>query len=192
TNAGRGTAFGTCQASVGLWQILPRQCEIPGAALNDSWQKLIGPFGKIGSSTQLFDAGRAALKELLLAATGKADVSQDKIVNLLAGPQQSATEAQRMQERIANRIRSVLDGQRLVSLDTLMTLGEGLGEVAQGTVSGNNLLPLAGELREFEIPQPIFRNSERDEWAAGIYNNRHTELQMRTNLAKIIKSPSSS
>src|SRR5207247_8585167 len=57
--------------------------------------------------------------------------------------------------------------------------------------SGNTLLPLAGELREFEMPQPIFRNSERDQWAAGIYNNRHTELQMRTNLAKIIKSPNS-
>src|SRR5207302_1564776 len=90
----------------------------------------IRPFGKIGSSTQLFDAGRTALKELLLAATRKADVSQDKIVNLLAGPQQSAAEAQRMHELIANRIRSVLDGQRLVSLDTLMTLGEARGQLA--------------------------------------------------------------
>jgi len=41
------------------------------------------------------------------------------------------------------------------------------------------------------MPQPIFRNSERNEWGAGIYNNRHTELQMRTNVAKIIKSPGS-
>jgi len=188
----RGNAFGTFQASVGLWQILARQGEIPGAALNDSWQKLIRPFGKIGSSTQLFDAGRTAVKELLLAATGQADASQDKIVNLLASPQQSAPEAQRMHELIANRMRSVLDGQRLVSLDTLLALGDGLGEVAQGTLSSNNLLPLAGELREFEMPQPIFRNSERDQWASGIYNNRHTELQMHTNLAKIIKSPSSS
>src|SRR5436853_2427346 len=191
-NTLRGNAIGTFQASVGLWQILARQGEIPGAALNDSWQKLMRPFGKIGSSTQLFDAGRTALKELALAATGKADTSQDKIINLLAGPHQSAPEAQRMHELIANRIRSVLDGQRLVSLDTLLALGEGLREVAQGTLSGINLLPLAGELREFEMPQPIFRNSERDQWAAGIYNNRHTELQMRTNLAKIIKSPSSS
>src|SRR2546421_648873 len=188
----RGNAIGTFQASVGLWQILARQGEIPGAALNDSWQKLMRPFGKIGSSTQLFDAGRTALKELALAATGKADASQDKIINLLAGPPQSAPEAQRIHELIATRIRSVLDGQRLVSLDTLLALGEGLREGAQGTISSNNLLPLAGELREFEMPQPIFRNSERDEWAAGIYNNRHTELQMRTNLAKIIKSPSSS
>ena len=190
-NTLRGNAFGTFQASVGLWQIFARQGEIPGAALDDSWQKVIKPFGKISSSTQLFDAGRTALKDLLLAATGNADASQDKIINLLAGPRQSAPEAQRLHELIANRIRSVLDGQRLVSLDTLLALGDGLHEVAQGNFSGNTLLPLAGELREFEMPQPIFRNSERGEWAAGIYNNRHTELQMRTNVAKIIKSPGS-
>src|SRR5204862_4066735 len=85
-NTLRGNAFGTFQASIGLWQILARQGEIPGATLNDSWQKVIKPFGKIGSSTQLFDAGRAALKDLMVAATGKADASQDKIINLLAGP----------------------------------------------------------------------------------------------------------
>jgi len=190
-NALRGNALGTFQASVGLWQILARQREIPGAALNDSWQKVIRPFGRIGSSTQLFDAGRSAMKDLLLTATDKPDASQDKIINLLAGPRQSTPEAQRMHEVMANRIRSVLDEQRLVSLDTLLALGDGLREGLQGNFSGAALLPLAGELREFEMPQPIFRNSERDQWAAGIYNNRHTELQMRTNLAKIIKSPGS-
>jgi hypothetical protein len=190
-NALRGNALGTFQGSVGLWQILARQGEIPGAALNDSWQKVIRPFGRIGSSMQLFDAGRSAMKDLLLATTNKPEASQDKIINLLAGPHQSTPEAQRMHELMANRIRSVLDEQRLVSLDTLLALGDGLREGAQGNFSGAALLPLAGELREFEMPQPIFRNSERDQWAAGIYNNRHTELQMRTNLAKIIKSPGS-
>ena len=187
----RGNAFGTFQASVGLWQILARQGEIPAATLNSSWQQVVRPFGKIGSSTQLFDAGRTALQGLLVAATGKPDASQDRIINLLAGPHQSAPEAQRMHELIANRIRSILDEQRLVSLDTLLALGDGLRDGAQGKISRDTLLPLAGELREFEMPQPIFRNSEREQWAAGIYNNRHTELQMRTNLAKIIRSPGS-
>src|SRR6195256_663141 len=41
------------------------------------------------------------------------------------------------------------------------------------------------------MPQPIFKNSERDQWAAGIYNNHHTETQMRTDLTKVIKSPNS-
>jgi hypothetical protein len=187
----RGNALGTFQASEGLWQILARQGEIPSEALNDSWQKMIRPFGKIGSPAQVFDAGRSALNDLLAAATGKPDVSQDKIINLLAGPHQSTPEARSMHELIANRIRSVLDEQRLVSLDTLLALDDGLRDAVHGNFSGDALLPLAGELREFEMPQPIFRNSEREQWAAGIYNNRHTELQMRTNLAKIIKAPSS-
>jgi hypothetical protein len=187
----RGNALGTFQASVGLWQILARQGEIPSEALNASWQKMIRPFGRIGSAAQLFDAGRSSVKDLLLAATGKPDWSQDKIINLLAGPTQSTSEAQSMHELMANRIRSILDEQRLVSLDTLLALGDGMREATQGGFSGNTLLPLAGELREFEMPQPIFRNSEREQWAAGIYNNRHTDLQMRTNLAKIIKSPNS-
>src|SRR5438552_17807283 len=63
--------------------------------------------------------------------------------------------------------------------------------MARGKAIGDRLVPLAGELREFEMPRPIFTRGERSQWAAGIYNNRHTELQMRTNLAKIIKSPSS-
>lgn len=188
-NVLRGNALGTFQASTGLWQIFARQGEIPSAALNDSWQTLVKPFGRVSSSSLLFDAGRGAVRALLLATTGKPDASQDTIVNLLAGPRQSATDAQRMHDLLANRIRSVLDEQRLVSLDTLLALGDGLRDGAQG--NGGNLLPLAGELREFEMPQPIFKNSERDQWAAGIYNNRHTDLQMRTNLAKIIKSPGS-
>ncbi len=81
-----------------------------------------------------------------------------------------------------------MDGQRLVPLDTLLALDEGLKRVETGEVQGSTLLPLAGELREFEMPRPIFTSSERTEWAAGIYNNRHTELQMQTDLTKVLKS----
>src|SRR6266481_2807900 len=125
-NVLRGNALGTFQASTGLWQIFARQGEIPSAALNDSWQKMVKPFGKVSSPTQLFDAGRSAVRDLLLAATGKPEASQDTIVNLLAGPHQPATDAQRMHDQVANKIRSVLDEQRLVSLDTLLALGDGL------------------------------------------------------------------
>ena len=47
-----------------------------------------------------------------------------------------------------------MDGQRLVSLDTLLALGEGLNELAQGKDVGDSLIPLAGQLREFEMPRP--------------------------------------
>jgi hypothetical protein len=61
----------------------------------------------------------------------------------------------------------------------------------KGTVTGDSLLPLAGQLREFEMPRPIFTSSERTEWAAGTYDNRHTETQMKTDLAKVLKAPRS-
>ena len=84
-----------------------------------------------------------------------------------------------------------MDGQRLVSLDTLLALGDGLNELAQGKPVADSLIPLAGELREFEMPRPMFTSSERSEWAAGFYNTRHSSLQTRTDLMKIIKSPNS-
>jgi hypothetical protein len=187
----RGNAMGTFQAAIGLWQILARQGQIPSNKLNDSFQAVIKPFAGIDSSTRLFDAGQTARGELLRAATGKPEGSQDEIIDLLAGPHQASPDDERIHQEIAHRIRSVLDGQRLVSLDTLMALGEGLTEMARGAAVGDRLIPLAGELREFEMPRPIFSKTERSEWAAGIYDNRHTDLQMRTDLAKVIKSAGS-
>jgi hypothetical protein len=187
----RGNAMGTFQATVGIWQILARQGEIPSDELNSSFQNIIKPFGKVNSPGQLFDVSRGSLREIALVATGKTELSQDQIINLLAGPNQMSPEGQRMHQALANRMRSVLDAQRLVTLDTLITLGEGLHDVAHVKAHANTLLPLAAELHEFEMPQPIFKNSERDQWAAGIYNNHHTELQMRTDLTKVIKAPSS-
>jgi hypothetical protein len=187
----RGNAMGIFQANVGIWQILARQGQIPNAEIKNSWDRVVRPFNNVATAPQLFDAGRDSLRQLLMAATGKPEGSQDTIIDLLAGPQQNSPEGQRMHLAMANRIRSVMDAQRLVSLDTLLVLGDGLHDVAHVKSESHTLLPLAGELREFEMPQPIFKNSERDQWAAGIYNNRHTEMQMKMDLTKVVKSPTS-
>ena len=190
-NSLRGNALGTFQASVGLWQVLARQGQIPAAEQNASWQRVVKPFDQVTSSAQLFDAGCNAIRELLVAVTGNPNGSQDEIISLLAGPHQLTPDGQQMHDLLANRIRSVLDEQRLVSLDALLGLGDALHDVARVKAEANILLPLAGQLREFEMPQPIFHAGEREQWAAGIYNNRHTDLQMRTDLTNVIKSPTS-
>jgi hypothetical protein len=188
-NSARGDALGTFQANVGIWQILARQGEIPNGQLNDSWQQMIKPFARIRSEAQLYDAGRASLGELMRFAGGEARVSPDEIIELLAGPPQTTAEGRKIHREIAIGIRSVLDGQRLVSLDTLVALGDALSEKSQGKLVNDFTIHRAGELREFEMPRPIFTNSERTEWAAGVYiNNHHTELQMRTDLQKVLKS----
>jgi hypothetical protein len=188
----RANALGIFQSNVGLWEILARQGQIPAANLNASWQAVISPFAAgTSSSAQLFDSARTSVRELWRAAGGRADLSQDEVVALLAGPSQSQPDGQRVRQELADRMHSVLQGQRLVSLDTLLALGQGLNEMAQGKDVGENLIPLAGQLREFEMPRPMFTASERSEWAAGFYNTRHSSLQTRTDLAKLIKSPNS-
>jgi hypothetical protein len=191
-NPVRGNALGTFQANVGIWQILARQGQIPNSRLNDSWQQVIKPFAGIRSAAQLYDAGRASLGQLTRFAGSESRVSQDGIIELLAGPAQTTPEGMRIHKELALRMRSVLDGQRLVSLDTLLALGDALNEKDHGKELNEYAIHQAGEIREFEMPRPIFTNSEHTEWASGIYNNHHTDVQMRTDLAKVLKSPSPS
>lgn len=187
----RGNAMGIFQATVGLWQVLARQDQIALARLNSSWAQMITPFGRFTTSAQLLAAGRSSVEQIFRAATGEQGGSQEEIIDLLAGTRQSSAEGQRVHKEIASEIRSVLQDQRLVSLDTLFALDDGLKGTEQGAANKDVLLALATELHDFEMPQPIFTNSERTRWATGIYNNHHTEQQMHTDIAKVITSPSS-
>jgi hypothetical protein len=184
----RGNAVGAFQANVGLWQIMARQGQIPSAELNNTWLGMVAPFSKIASPAELFDGTRTSLANMMVAATGGKTVSQDQLVEMLAGPPQQGGDGQRTHQEIANRIRSVLDDQRLVSLDTLFALGDGLKSMGEGTPASGNMLSLAGELREFEMPRPIFTNNEKITWAPGVYSTHHAELQIKTDLTKIIKT----
>lgn len=184
----RGNALGTFQANVGIWQILARQGEISASDMDVSWQQMIEPFGGVRSPNDLYDAGRASLAGVFKVVTGKPKVSQDDIIELLAGPLQTNPDGLRVHRDLARRIRSVLDDQRLVSLDTLVIVGDALRRKEQGKQPEEFVLQLAGQTREFEMPRPIFTNGERTEWAAGIYNNHHTEVQMRTDVVKVLKA----
>ena len=191
-SAARGNAFGTFQATLGIWQILARQGQISNSHFNDSWQRVVKPFATIRSAAQLYDAGRTSLGELFRFSTGNPKGSQDEIIDLLAGPRQNTPEEKQLHREAAGRIRSVLDDQRLVSLDTLLTVGDGLAEKARGLRPQEYVVRLAAQTREFEMPRPIFTNGERTEWAAGVYNNHHTDVEMRTDLPKLLKSPTAS
>jgi hypothetical protein len=191
-NAGyRSNALGAFQADIGVWEILARQGQIPKEKLNKSWQSALAPFAAIGAPPQLFDAARGSLNAVIVAAGGKADSSQDEIVDLLAGPSQTTSQGQRVHDELARRMRSVLEDQRLASLDTLYGLYDGLNAKAHGDAPAGNLLELAGNLREFEMPRPIFTGSEKASWAPAIYSSRHAELQVRTDLKAVINNPSS-
>ncbi len=53
------------------------------------------------------------------------------------------------------------------------------------------MLALAGELREFEMPRAIFTKNEKIDWAPRVYSTHHAELQVQTDLSKVIRNPGS-
>lgn len=186
----RSNALGAFQANIGLWQIFAKQGQIPPDKLNSSWQGVVQPFLAENSSVQLFEAARNSLQSVLQATSGDRNLSQDQIIDLLAGPVHDDRDSQRVHHELAAKIRSVLDDQRLVSLDTLFGLYDGMTQMAHGSISANSLLPLAENLREFEMPRPIFTGNERSAWSPIVYTSRHAELQVRTDLTKILTTSS--
>ena len=153
--------------------------------------EVIKPFSGVTSAAELVTVGRSSVDQLFRATTGRGSGSQEELLNLLAGGRQVSPEGQQMHTELTNRLRLVMQDQRLVSMDTLFALDDALKNPELLAKKKEQYAALAGELREFEMPQPIFSNSERDRWAAGTYNNRHTELQMKTDLAKVIRGSAS-
>jgi hypothetical protein len=187
----RSDAIGIFQANVGLWKILARQGEIPESRWDKSWQAVIDPFSVIRSDAQLYQAARVSIQQLLQVAAGKPNLSQSQIVDLLAGPEQPSPEGKQVRMDLANKIRLMMASQRLVSLDTLFELGDGLELMSKGRTPPVNLIPLAAELRQFQLPKPLFTRGERAEWSMGLYANQHLQSEMRTNLGREIKAKSS-
>ncbi len=204
----RANALGSFQATVGLWEILARQHEIPPAALNTSWRATVQPFAKVTSSVQLFDATRASVRTLLAASGGGPGVgagvetaegasavaageimAPGEIVDRLAGPVQQSAAGQQVHGELAARLQTVLDDQQLVSLDTLFALGDGLQAMEKTGKPGDaDLISLAEELRNFDIPRPIFTHQEKTNWAPGVYKSRHAELRVQTDLVAVLKA----
>jgi hypothetical protein len=170
---------------------LARQGQLPRATLNDSWQRLLSPFSRASSPTQIFDAGRASLAGIVGDTNGPTNVSENELIALLAGPEQSSADGRQVRQLLANRMRAVMESQRLASLDTLFSLANGLNRLSEGKTTAETLVPLANELREFEMPRPMFTNRERTAWAGGLYDNRQTELKTGRTLVQIIQSPRS-
>ena len=187
----RADCLGIFQANVGLWKILARQNEIPESNWNQSWDGVIKPFIDIRSSTQLYQAARVSLREVFRASAGTPSLAQSGIIDLLAGPEQSTNVGKQVRADLANKIRSMMVAQRLVSLDTIFRLGDGLDQLAKGHKPSTVLDPLAAQLRQFQLPKPLFTRGERAEWSMGLYANEHIQAEMKTNLAKIINGNSS-
>ena len=183
----RANALGSFQADLGIWEILARHQQIPATSLNASWRQALTPFATVSNPIELFEATRSSLNTTVTAAGGAANPSEDEIVDLLAGPRQNTPDGQRVHAQLAERMHAVLDDQRLASLDTIFSLYDGLDAMAHGSALGSSLVSLAESLHQFEMPRPIFTGGERVAWSPVVYTSRHAELQVQTDLTKLIR-----
>lgn len=184
----RADTMGIFEANVGLWQIFARQGQIAPSDLNTSWRQTIEPFGTFGVSAQLFDATRSSLTAVVTAASGDSNVSQQKIIDLLAGPQMPTVDSRQVHDRLANDIRTVMTDQRLVPLDTLLELGDDFAALTHtpNGVDAARAQGLAEELEEARAPRAMFTEAERAEWAPGHEPNHHVMIELHTDLRKAI------
>lgn len=189
----RGDTKGLFEANVGLWQIFARQGQIPSADLSDSWRRVIGPFAVASNSAQLFDAAQTSLAELTKTVSGDdGDITQERIINLLAGPKQSNPDGRQVHDRLAAQIRQVLSDQRLVSLDTLFEFRQHLASAAQNSsgIDRKRMSELTEELEEARSPRAMFTDAERAEWAPEHAQNLHVVMEIRTDWKKLVSGSS--
>ena len=182
----RADAAGTAQALIGLWQIFARQQSIPREAADATLAKLLTPFAKIGGDKDVFDAGRAGVRELLLATKSPAGVSaQDRMLDLLAGgvPEGASDTHQQMVEDLIR----IFEAQRLASLSTIFDLADNLDSVSKGQPLNTALTGrLASRISEIQLPRNSLSSPERSTASFGYWTEQHIEDQRKLNLRAAI------
>ena len=129
----RSNALGAFQAEIGIWQILARQRQIPEDSLNASWQDAIQPYAGVASirrSSSMRRANRSSRSWWPRAARRIRRRIRSSIC--WRARRRAILRRCAVHEEMARKMRAVLDDQRLVSLDTLFGLYDGLGEMAHG------------------------------------------------------------
>ncbi|MGH9486405.1 MAG: hypothetical protein ACRD04_02290, partial [Terriglobales bacterium] len=185
----RDNTIGMLQGEIGMWQILARQEEIPAARQNASWLRMLAPFRTVRSAPQAYAAGVAGLRGLYAAAGGRRPMREAGWIRLLAGPAQTSAAGRQVRAALAARLRTLLQDQRLVSLDTLLGLGRGLRRLTAGQAASSALLQQARQLRDFELPQPVLPGSDRILGPGEGRAQQHAVLQTHVDLTRLLRAP---
>jgi len=198
----KADALGIFQASLGLWEILARQSEIPEKDLGTSFDALITPFtGNLEKPpAAVFDAGRAAV-ETLLNAAGAASVHpvttarssgaggvQDTLLKLLAGPTPASTDvdSKRAHDYISAQLRVAFDSQRLVRLDSIIGLADMLKDGSRAA-SPDAVLRLAGQLRGFKVPMVYVSAVEGNAAFPGYWTEKHLDQERDVDVGAMVE-----
>jgi hypothetical protein len=185
----RADAAGTLQALAGFWQVFVRQRSIPPAEADSGLSGVLQGFAKVQSQRDVFDAGQKGLAKLLAAAHAPATGSpQDHIMDLLAGTKAAGDGAlSDAHTQMIQDMTRVFEAQRLVSLDTILTLADRLEAAAAGQkLDSATVVRLAGRITEIQLPRTALSTRERTEASSGYWTDKHIDAERKLNLRAAI------
>ena len=182
----RADATGAFQALLGLWQILRRNGAIPEAEADASLQAILAPFGQVGNRQAVFEAGRNGVRALLRAAGREAaEAPQEALLELLAGDPGPGEDA--VHQELVERMRRLLNLQRLIPLETLFDLADHLERVSRGEAFNTAMANrLAANISEIRLPGSTLSPAEANAQAQGHWVERHIRDQRTLNLRRAV------
>ncbi len=182
----RADGLGSLQASVALWEILARQGEIPESLLEPTFTRLVAAFSDAETHEQVFDATRKGVQTLLTFAPPGPGSMQEKLIGLLAAPPGLSEEAQPARDEVAARIRGAFDAQRLIPIDTLLSLAEQLERASSSrTRPSQDFVRLASRIKELNLPNPFASAAEKNAAFFGYWTERHIDAERDTDLGQV-------
>ncbi|MFN7920053.1 MAG: hypothetical protein U0Q16_08150 [Bryobacteraceae bacterium] len=185
----RADAAGTSQALVGLWQILARNGAIPLAKTESTLASIAGSFTKIKDAHEVFSAGVAGVRQLLEVTNSPTGASvHDRMLDLLAGTTKPRDE-EAHQQMVQDMVR-VFESQKLISLKTVVDLGDHLDAMAKGEKFNPALLTrLTARMQEVQLPRASLTGAEKNALSFGYWTEKHIEVQRRMNLRANLEKP---
>ncbi|HWR49892.1 MAG TPA: hypothetical protein VN428_02225, partial [Bryobacteraceae bacterium] len=185
-DAARADAGGIMQGLSGLWQVFVRQRAIPDSEADAALARIVTPFATARNFRELFDAGRAGIRTLLAASGSTGAKPQERLMDLLAGD--AGTADSDVHTLVVQDMIRIFEAQRLVSLDTLLDLGDNLESVSRGEKLNVALASrLAARIQEIQLPRSGLTSAEKSGFAVGYWTERHIDAQRRLNLRGAIQ-----
>lgn len=185
----RADTVGTLQALTGLWQIFCRQNSIPFSAQDASFSKLIAPFAKVKSESELFDAGHSGVDTLIEAAGISGPTSRHHALqDLLVGKIQNNPDRTPSSGSRAEQFMRIFDAQRLIPVDDLFAVADHSSGAASDVKA---IAALQSQLSRFEESESLrsgLSTEEKSILSLGYWSERHVDQERKLNLEALQKN----
>ncbi len=210
----RSDSIGSFQGLISLWQILVRQKSIPDTQADATLSAIAASFAALHNNRELFDAGRASVKQMLAASSdlkvatqdspkgGTQDstkgatqdstrgTTHDRLLAVLSGGGAGAVNDADNESRqeLSQEMLRIFEAQRMISLDTMFDLADNLEAMPKGEKLNTALVnKFAATIAEITAPRAALTGAEQNAMGFGYWTDKHIDAERKLNLRVAIE-----